>query len=169
MPQGLDTLLGPGGQGLSAGEAQLLAFARVFLKDPGLVILDEAASRLDPITEQRLERAIDALLRGRTGLVIAHRLRTVGRADDILILEGGRVAEFGPRAGARRRRRFAVRAVVARRARGGAGMTTPIAPPRGAPAHDALELAADPLQPRPVRRARRLPDLLPRRPRAARA
>jgi ATP-binding cassette, subfamily B, bacterial len=98
MPQGLDTLLGPGGQGLSAGEAQLLAFARVFLKDPGLVILDEAASRLDPITEQRLERAIDALLCGRTGLVIAHRLRTVGRADDILILEDGRVAEFGPRA-----------------------------------------------------------------------
>jgi ATP-binding cassette subfamily B protein len=97
LPQGLDTLFGPGGQGLSAGEAQLLAFARVFLKDPGLVILDEAASRLDPITERRLERAIEALLRGRTGIVIAHRLHTVSRADDILILEDGRVAEFGPR------------------------------------------------------------------------
>jgi ATP-binding cassette subfamily B protein len=98
MPDGLDTTLGAGGQGMSAGEAQLLAFARVFLKDPGLVILDEAASRLDPVTEHRLERAIDRLLAARTGIIIAHRLRTVQRADDILILEGGRVVEYGPRA-----------------------------------------------------------------------
>jgi ABC-type multidrug transport system fused ATPase/permease subunit len=96
-PQGLDTVLLAGGGGQSAGEAQLLAFARVFLRDPGLVILDEASSRLDPATENLLERAVDRLFAGRTGLVIAHRLRTVQRADDILILEGGRVAEYGAR------------------------------------------------------------------------
>jgi ABC-type multidrug transport system fused ATPase/permease subunit len=94
---GLDAPLGAGGAGLSAGEAQLLAFTRVLLKDPGLVILDEASSRLDPATERLLERAIDRLLRNRTGIIIAHRLRTVGRADDIMILDGGRVAEVGPR------------------------------------------------------------------------
>jgi len=96
--QGLDTLLGANGAGLSAGEAQLLALVRVFLKDPGLVILDEASSRLDLATEQLLERAIDGLLAGRTGVVIAHRLSTVQRADSILILEGGRIVEFGERA-----------------------------------------------------------------------
>ncbi|HEX7974131.1 MAG TPA: hypothetical protein VF498_06965, partial [Anaerolineales bacterium] len=69
----------------------------VLLKDPGLVILDEASSRLDPATEARLECAIDRLFRERTGILIAHRLRTVQRADDLLILEGGRVLEAGPR------------------------------------------------------------------------
>jgi len=97
LPNGLDTLLDTGGHSLSAGEGQLLAFTRVFLRDPGLVILDEASSRLDPATEQRIERAIDRLLRGRTAIVIAHRLGTVHRADDILILEGGRVSEYGAR------------------------------------------------------------------------
>jgi ABC-type multidrug transport system fused ATPase/permease subunit len=96
-PHGLDTPLASGGGGQSAGEAQLLAFARVFLKDPGVVVLDEASSRLDPATETLLERALDRLFAGRTGLIIAHRLRTVQRADDILVLEGGRVVEFGPR------------------------------------------------------------------------
>ena len=97
LPEGLATRLPPGGGGLSAGEAQLLAFARVFLKDPGLVILDEASSRLDPATERLLERAVDRLLAGRTAIVIAHRLATVGRADRVLILEGGCVAELGDR------------------------------------------------------------------------
>ena len=96
LPHGLSTELAAGGQGLSAGEAQLLAFARVFLKNPGLVILDEASSRLDPATETWLERAVGRLLVNRTGIVIAHRLRTVQRADDILILESGRVVEYGP-------------------------------------------------------------------------
>ncbi len=96
LPQGLDTHIGP--RSLSAGEAQLLAFARVFFKDPGVVILDEASSRLDPATEQLLERAVGALLRGRTAIIIAHRLATVQRADEILILDAGRVAESGPRA-----------------------------------------------------------------------
>jgi ATP-binding cassette, subfamily B, bacterial len=98
LPDGLDTQLGAGGSGLSAGQAQLLAFTRVFLKDPGLVILDEASSRLDPATERLLERAIDQLFQNRTGIVIAHRLGTVQRADNILILDNGRIAEYGPRA-----------------------------------------------------------------------
>jgi ATP-binding cassette subfamily B protein len=97
QPAGLDTELQAGGGGLSAGQAQLLAFARAFLADPGLVILDEASSRLDPATEALIERAVDKLLDGRTGIVIAHRLSTVGRADDILILEEGRVLEHGER------------------------------------------------------------------------
>ncbi len=97
LPAGLDTILAPDGGGLSAGQAQLLAFARVFLRDPGLVILDEASSRLDPGTERLLERAVDRLLHGRTAIVIAHRLRTVRRADTIMVLEHGRVAEYGPR------------------------------------------------------------------------
>jgi ABC-type multidrug transport system fused ATPase/permease subunit len=98
LPGGLDAKLAPGGSGLSAGEAQLLAFARVFLRDPGLVILDEASSRLDPSTERQIERALDRLLLGRTAIVIAHRLATVERADTILILEDGVVAEHAPRA-----------------------------------------------------------------------
>jgi ATP-binding cassette subfamily B protein len=98
LPNELDTPLGAGGRGLSAGEAQLVALARVFLKDPGVVVLDEASSRLDPHTEWMLERAITRLLQGRTGVVIAHRLATVQRADRILILEQGRVAEIGRRA-----------------------------------------------------------------------
>lgn len=100
LPAGLDSELGAGA-GLSAGEAQLLAFARLFLADPGLVILDEASSRLDPATEQLVERAVSKLLRPddgqRTGIIIAHRLATVQRADDILILEAGRILEYGPR------------------------------------------------------------------------
>lgn len=97
LPQGLDTELAAGGGGLSAGQAQLLALARIFLTDPGLVILDEASSRLDPATEQLLERAIDKLLHHRTAILIAHRLGTVQRAHAIVILEQGRVAEYGDR------------------------------------------------------------------------
>ena len=97
LPRGLDTVLHSGGEGLSAGEAQLLAFIRVFMKDPGLVILDEPSSRLDPATEALLHSAWLHLLRNRTGIVIAHRLSTVRRADEILVLEEGRVREHGPR------------------------------------------------------------------------
>jgi ABC-type multidrug transport system fused ATPase/permease subunit len=96
LPKGLETPLA-GGESLSAGEAQLLAFARVFLKNPGLIILDEASSRLDPSTETLMERTVDFLFAERTGVVIAHRLKTVQRADDILILEDGCVVEYGPR------------------------------------------------------------------------
>jgi ABC-type multidrug transport system fused ATPase/permease subunit len=97
LPRGLDTMLGGDGAGLSAGEGQLLAFTRAFLRNPGLVVLDEASSRLDPATERLIERAVGALLRGRTAIIIAHRLGTVQRADGIMILEGGRIAEHGPR------------------------------------------------------------------------
>ncbi|HUP26795.1 MAG TPA: ABC transporter ATP-binding protein [Chloroflexia bacterium] len=98
LQDGLDTELGPGGGGLSAGEAQLLAFTRVFLENPGLVILDEASSRLDPATEQLIERAVDKLMKNRTVIIIAHRLATVERADEIMILDEGRVVEHGQRA-----------------------------------------------------------------------
>lgn len=97
LPDGLDTMLGPGGAGVSAGEAQLLAFARVFLRDPGLVILDEATSRLDPVTEARIERAVDKLLAGRTAILIAHRLGTLDRADKIVVLDHGRILEHDAR------------------------------------------------------------------------
>ena len=97
LGQGLDTVLLGGGGGLSAGEAQLLAFTRIFLRDPGLVILDEASSRLDPATEQLIERAVDRLLEGRTAIIIAHRLHTLFRADEVLILDAGQVIERGER------------------------------------------------------------------------
>ena len=92
----LDTHVdGPGD--LSAGEAQLLAFARVLLADPGLVILDEASSRLDPATEDRLVAATERLLEGRTSIIIAHRLATLDRVDAIAVLDHGRLVEHGPR------------------------------------------------------------------------
>lgn len=97
LKNGLDTVLESGGSGLSAGEAQLLAFTRIFLGDPGLVVLDEASSRLDPATEHLIEKAVDRLTAGRTALIIAHRLKTLGHADKIMILDQGRVVEFGSR------------------------------------------------------------------------
>ena len=95
LPNGLDTFLE--GTGLSAGEAQLLAFARVFLKDPRIVILDEPSSRLDPATEQRIDSAVQRLLKGRTSIIIAHRLGTVQQADEIMILADGEIQEHGER------------------------------------------------------------------------
>jgi ABC-type multidrug transport system fused ATPase/permease subunit len=97
LEHGLDTLL-DGGSGLSAGQAQLLAFARVLLSDPGLVVLDEATSRLDPDTEARLTAAAERALQGRTVVIIAHRLATLDRVDEVLVLERGRVVEHGRRA-----------------------------------------------------------------------
>ncbi|MEV0199969.1 ABC transporter ATP-binding protein [Nonomuraea sp. NPDC050691] len=94
LPDGLDTGL----RGVSAGEAQLLAFARAFLADPGLVVLDEASSRLDPATERRVERGMDRLLAGRTGVIVAHRLSSLARVDKIAVMSRGRVVEYGPRA-----------------------------------------------------------------------
>lgn len=94
---GLGTELGAGGSGLSAGESQLLAFARVFLQDPGIVILDEPASRLDPATEQLVADAAERLFANRTVVIIAHRLETVRMADEIMVIDGGRIAEHGPR------------------------------------------------------------------------
>jgi ABC-type multidrug transport system fused ATPase/permease subunit len=98
LPAGLDTVLASGGGGLSAGEAQLVGLARVFLRNPQVVVLDEATSRLDVATERMIDRAVDRLLKGRTAVVIAHRLSTVERADQIVLMDGGRVVEAGDRA-----------------------------------------------------------------------
>ena len=96
LPQRLDTQLS-GNNGLSAGEAQLLACVRVFLRTPQLIIFDEASSRLDPVTETLMTHATQRLLEHCTGVIIAHHLATVQRVDNILILENGRIVEFGRR------------------------------------------------------------------------
>ncbi len=93
LPKQLDTELSSAN--LSAGEAQLLAFTRVFLRNPSVIILDEASSRLDPATEALLERAVNKLLLGRSAIIIAHRLQTILRSDEILILEDGKILEHG--------------------------------------------------------------------------
>ncbi len=94
---GLDHMLGAGGSGLSAGESQLLAFARVLLQDPGVVVLDEPASRLDPATEQLVAAATEQLFIDRTVIIVAHRLETVRRADQIMVIDQGRIVEHGAR------------------------------------------------------------------------
>lgn len=96
LPSGLATLLAAG-RSLSSGEAQLLAFARAFLAAPGLVILDEASSRLDPGTEADVAAATHLLLEGRTAIVVAHRLSTLDDVDEIAVLERGRIVEHGAR------------------------------------------------------------------------
>lgn len=96
LPAGLDSVL-EGDTELSAGQAQLLAFARILLTDPGLVVLDEATSRLDPVTEALVTAATERVLRGRTVVIIAHRLATLDRADQVMVVEGGRIAEHGRR------------------------------------------------------------------------
>lgn len=93
LSDGLDTPISTENPGLSSGELQLLTFLRVFLKNPKLIILDEATSRLDPITEKYLERAMESLVKNRTVIIIAHKLKTVLKADEILILEDGKVVE----------------------------------------------------------------------------
>lgn len=97
LPDGLDTRLGAEGVGLSAGQMQLISCARVLLRDPGIVILDEASARLDPATEQLLHDAIGRLLAGRTGIIVAHRLDTLRFADDIAVISDGELLEHGPR------------------------------------------------------------------------
>ncbi|CUR59889.1 ABC transporter related protein [metagenome] len=98
LPEGLDTLLGPGGTSLSAGEEQLVAFARLLVRDVSVVVLDEATARMDPVTEARVVRAADRLIRGRTGILVAHRLSTTERAEQVAVLESGRVVQQGTRA-----------------------------------------------------------------------
>ncbi|SFN00802.1 ABC-type multidrug transport system, ATPase and permease component [Pseudonocardia ammonioxydans] len=98
LPDGLDTRLGTGGVTLSAGEQQLVAFARLLVRDVAVVVLDEATARMDPRTEERVTRASRALLAGRTGIVVAHRLSTVRRADAVAVLEDGRLVQHGDRA-----------------------------------------------------------------------
>jgi subfamily B ATP-binding cassette protein MsbA len=95
LPAGLGTLVGERGVKLSGGQRQRIAIARVFLKDPAVVVLDEATSSLDNESERLVEEAMEELLRGRSTLIIAHRLRTVRRADRLLVLERGRIVEEG--------------------------------------------------------------------------
>lgn len=99
LPQGYDTVIGERGARLSGGEAQRIALARAFLKDAPLLILDEATANLDPEIEDEIEDAVARLLEDRTALIIAHRLRTVVRADRILVMAGGRVREAGTHEG----------------------------------------------------------------------
>jgi ATP-binding cassette subfamily B protein len=96
LPDGLDTILGSGASGLSGGQEQLLAFARAILADPGLVLLDEASSRLDLATQHALATAMERLLDGRTAVIVAHKLETLRTVDQILVLDDGRVHECGP-------------------------------------------------------------------------
>ena len=92
---GLDTIIGERGRSLSGGERQRLSIARALLKNPPVLILDEATSALDAATEQKLQRALDEVMRGRTTFVIAHRLATIRNADRILVFDHGRVIESG--------------------------------------------------------------------------
>jgi ATP-binding cassette subfamily B protein len=95
LPAGLDTEIGERGIQLSAGQRQLIAFARALLAEPRILILDEATSNVDVRTEKTIERGLERLLHGRTAIVIAHRLSTIRRAGNIVVLEGGRIAEQG--------------------------------------------------------------------------
>ncbi|MBW8269053.1 glucan ABC transporter ATP-binding protein/ permease [Caldovatus aquaticus] len=95
QPQGYDTVIGERGASLSGGQRQRLAIARALLKDPPVLILDEATSALDAATEARVQRALRALMKGRTTFIIAHRLSTVREADEILVFDGGRIVERG--------------------------------------------------------------------------
>jgi ABC-type multidrug transport system fused ATPase/permease subunit len=98
LPAGLDTPVGERGEALSVGERQLVALARAYVADPDLLVLDEATSAVDPATEVRLQRTLDAVTRGRTTVVIAHRLSTAQGADDVVVFDRGRVVQRGPHA-----------------------------------------------------------------------
>ncbi len=95
LPQGLDTIIGEGGQAMSTGEKQLLAIARVLCRNPSLLVLDEASSAIDSKTEKLLEQPLEHCFKGKTVLIIAHRLSTVQRADRIIVLDKGRIIEQG--------------------------------------------------------------------------
>lgn len=95
LPRGFDTQIGERGLKLSGGEKQRVAIARLILKNPSVVVLDEATSSLDTVTERSVHAALDVACRGRTTLIIAHRLSTVRAADEIVVLNKGRVLESG--------------------------------------------------------------------------
>ncbi len=95
MPEGLDTIVGERGVSLSGGQKQRVAIARIFLKNPPILILDEATSALDTQTERQIQDALDALSENRTTLVIAHRLDTIRNADRIAVMQDGQIVEIG--------------------------------------------------------------------------
>ncbi len=95
LPEGYDTVLSEGGSNLSAGEKQLLAIARAVLSNPSILILDEATSNVDTRTELRIQQAMLNLMKGRTSFIIAHRLSTIRDADNIMVIEDGRIIEVG--------------------------------------------------------------------------
>ena len=99
LPNGLKTLVGEGGASLSTGQRQLIAFARVMLQNPPIIIMDEATASIDPLTEAQIQESLDTLLEGHTAIIIAHRLSTVRTADRILVLKQGRLIEEGSHEG----------------------------------------------------------------------
>jgi ABC-type multidrug transport system fused ATPase/permease subunit len=98
LPGGLQTPVGERGEALSVGERQLVALVRAYVADPDLLVLDEATSAVDPATEVRLQRALDTVTRGRTTVAIAHRLSTAEGADEVIVVDAGRVVQRGPHA-----------------------------------------------------------------------
>jgi ABC-type multidrug transport system fused ATPase/permease subunit len=98
LPWGLDTRVGQRGESLSAGERQLVALIRAHLADPDLLVLDEATSAVDPALEMRIGRALERLTRGRTSVTIAHRMSTAEKADEVVVVDAGRVVQRGPHA-----------------------------------------------------------------------
>ena len=95
LPQGFSTVVGEGGSGISLGQRQLVCFARAMLANPRILILDEATSSIDTVTEACLQKALTTLLKGRTSFVVAHRLSTIRNADQVLVLDHGRIIEHG--------------------------------------------------------------------------
>ncbi|WP_206690346.1 ABC transporter ATP-binding protein [Quadrisphaera sp. INWT6] len=138
LPDGLDTRLGASGAALSAGEEQLVAFARLLVRDVRVVVLDEATARMDPQTELLVTRASQRLLTGRTGVVIAHRLSTTRWCDAVAVLDAGRLVQHGPRAALATTlgpfRDLLVASGADRPAPGGPGTTTAASSRGGGPA-----------------------------------
>ena len=132
LPQGLDTDVGESGKGISGGQRQLVALARVLLQNPRILILDEATASVDPLTEAQIQEGLELVLRDRTAIVIAHRLSTIRSADRIVVLQQGEIVEEGTHEGLARARRPLRRAlqhllsapVAGLRPGGGGGVTS---------------------------------------------
>ncbi|GAA0803444.1 ATP-binding cassette domain-containing protein [Spirilliplanes yamanashiensis] len=165
LPDGMRTRLGDGGHKLSAGQEQLVAFARILVRDPQVVILDEATARMDPVTELWVQHATERLVRGRIAIVIAHRLSSVQSCDEVVVLADGRVVEAGPMAESERFARLlassnaAVPVAAGSGARGGVALAErdadgPVAAGHGTP------VTADPPPLPPAAPARTLREIL---------